>query len=217
MEEINTQRRTLAERAGALIDSINAADTSAKAVASARAALDAKQVAAVVAGDANPPDLTAEREALAQLEGRHAILEHRAAIARAARDELTAKSAALLQNEYRPLQPALSPMIVDALVERMQSYAPALAEAERAYRAILRKTFLYACAIDAVSSTNRLGVFVGAERYTQHVPQLPIGEPFDRLCPNRLDSNADFLKLQTEAEQLIGKILRGADDETQAP
>jgi len=64
-----------------------------------------------------------------------------------------------------------------------------------------------------LSASNRLGVFVDAARYTQHVPQLPIGEPFDSLCPNRFDANADYIALQSAAEKLIGRVLKGDDGE----
>ncbi len=82
----------------------------------------------------------------------------------------------------------------------MQSYAPALAEAEAAYRKVLRHIFLYATAVDAVSSANRLGVFLDAARYALHVPLLPRHEAFDSLTPNRFQAHEDFMQLQKEAE-----------------
>jgi hypothetical protein len=213
MESINKERRTLAERAGTLLDDIERADRSAKEVQALQHKIDAQAVTAVVEGTI-PADLTAERAELARLEQRHAILAQRAEVARKARTELQTKSETLLRDEYRPLQPAINHLLLDALREDMNAFANELRAAENTYRAVLRRVFLRATAIDLLSTQNRLGVFCDSMRYTQHAPQLPIGAPFDTLCPNRFDANADYVALQAEAEALIGKLLcGGADDD----
>lgn len=212
MSTIDTERRALNERAGALVADINKADACAKEMKALQDKIDASAVAAVVDGT-SCIDLTAEREALTRLQQRHAILAERAEVAVKARAELAATSEALLKNDYKPMQPQLARLCHDAIVERMVTLAPALAEAEARYHTILRRVFLCACACDQLSFANRLGTFHDAQRFTLHVAALPKGEPFDSLCPNRFAVNADYATLQMEAEQLIGKLLRGEGDE----
>ena len=210
MDAINQARQTIAERAGALVADIEAAERAQSAVATLRASIDEKTVAAAVAGTPSP-DLSRENEELLRLEQRAERLAQSAEVAKKARAELQSKSEALL-NEYRPLQPQLSRLCHDAIVERMIACAPALQDAERAYRAQLRRVFLYACAADQLSHTNRLGPFLDSQRFELHVPQLPLCEPFATLCPDRFAAHADYGKLCVEAEHLIGRVLQGDAD-----
>jgi len=209
MESINARRRETSEMVGKLAADITAAENGAKDVVRCEAAINAKAVAAAVQGE-TPPDQSAAHAELAHLKLRLQVLEQRADVARQARTQLQAESDALLAT-YRPLQPQLSRLCHDAIVERMASYAPALAEAEAQYRAVLRRVFLHAVAADQLSVANQLGTFFDAQRFELHAPALPRHEIFDSLCRNRFQAHEDYMKLQTEAEQLIGRVLKGED------
>jgi hypothetical protein len=207
MSAINQQRQSLCERAGQLAGDIDAAAKCAAEIDALRIVIDAKAVAAVV--NTTPVDLSPDRERLDLLLRKLALLTERAGVAQRARDELQAKSESLLK-EYRAMQPALNALLVNALIEQMQSLAPALAEAEGAYRKVHRAVFTRAVAIEQISTSHKLGVVVDALRFTQNIPQLPRLAPFDTLCPNRFEVNVDYnTKLQTEAQELIGTMLRG--------
>ena len=218
MESINAQRQELAQRSGALGDRITAAETSAKDIAARRAAIDARQVAAAAAGH-EPPDLTAEHEALAHLERRQEILDERAAIAQKARAKLMAQSATLLA-EYNQMRPALNHLLLDALLERLAELHPALMQAQTEFLQIHRQVFLLATAFDQHSAANRLGVFVGADRFAERFVPLPRCEPYEPARLNdlqrgqweeqrRQQAAADYRALELEAQALIGEMLRG--------
>jgi hypothetical protein len=199
MSAINQQRQSLCERAGQLAGDIDAAAKCAAEIDALRIVIDAKAVAAVV--NTTPVDLSPDRERLDLLLRKLALLTERAGVAQRARDELQAKSESLLK-EYRAMQPALNALLVNALIEQMQ--------AEGAYRKVHRAVFTRAVAIEQISTSHKLGVVVDALRFTQNIPQLPRLAPFDTLCPNRFEVNVDYnTKLQTEAQELIGTMLRG--------
>lgn len=211
MAAIEARRKTLHEsmaRAGAEIDDANAY---ASRVAEKERAIDARAIASAIKGTPDAEGLAEDRAILASMHDRLAIHQDRARIAALARDELQAQSNALL-NDYRKLQPALAPLMLNVLVEDMRALHPALIDAQEAFHKVLRQSFVFAAAIDKLSAANNLGVYTDWQRFEmRHVP-LPKLEPFTPAFVNNdvrvRQLHADNAALHADADALLGTLLQ---------
>ena len=218
MQSIETRRRALGEKSGTFAAAINAPIPVRVRLTTLKDSIASRLVAAAV-NDTATPDVTAEREQVADLERELATLDEHADIATKVRAQLQTESAALLA-QYQPLAASLPTLLVDALAEDAAPLHPKLMEAQSAYHAVLREVFVIAAAIDNLSLTHRLGVFTDAQRFEQRFAPLPRLAPFEpkfespheagraeatRVAQLRADNEA----LTHDAQVLIARLMRG--------
>jgi hypothetical protein len=203
------KRLALGERDTKARREIEAAAKAAAQVDAIQADIDGR-VAAAKYADQPYPDVTAQHRALAEAKDNHQRL---AANARAAAHlrGLLASDMAALHGEIVELNKLTDRLVHAALVERMASYAPALADAERRLCAVHRQAFVAALAADRIAMAKQYGEFYGSALFAElhiskpmHPSYFPVVVPPDTAQAQRV---ADYRAMEKEADQLLHSLL----------
>jgi hypothetical protein len=205
------QRQAVADKDTAALSKLDGAKRAAAKVAEIRADID-RALADALYAEAEPPDLSTQRAALAEAERNSA---DRAADARAI-EAVRGRYAAdvtKLNDQLRALQEQTPRLVHAAAVEEMVALAPEFRAAEEALRAVHFKVFTRAALADQLAMSERMGVFQGVGLFGDLNVTRPNHEAFRRgsadAWTRQQEHNNECKAVDVAADQLHRSLLTG--------